>query len=145
MITSWNLVWLKIMKINNFPIIDNVMSNYKKIFFSSKHYVSYINRFVFWYWLNFYYKTFWNLSVEEILMLNVLTMKSSVNTWKLIFCKKLIIVYHLKDIWYWLFFVIANFYENLLKKRYRGFKRVKMTCVIKIYNWNYFISREKSL
>ena len=45
----------------------------------------------------FYYQIFWNSSVEKILRLKFLTMTSSVNTWKLIFFKILITIYHSKD------------------------------------------------
>ena len=108
-------------KINNFPIIDDVINKYIKKVFSSKHNVLYINRFVFWLLIKpFYYKIFRNSSVEKILRLKVLTMTSSVNTWKLIFFKILIIAYHLKDNLILVIFCYHEFLWKPIEKKISG-------------------------
>ena len=79
----------------------------------------------------FYYEIFWNSYVEKILRLKVLTMMSSVNTWKLVSFKIMIIIYHSKNNLIMIIFCYCEFLWKPIEKRYRGFKRAKMTCVLR--------------
>ena len=77
----------------------------------------------------FYYKIFWTSRVEKKLKLKVLTMTSSVNTWKLIFFKIMIIIYQSKDILILINFNYWAFIGKWNEKKIQGFKHISLKSI----------------
>ena len=105
------------MKINNFPIIDDVINKDKKKIFTKTLIIIYQSIRLLILIKLFYYEIFWYSSFEKIWRLTVLTMTSSVNTWKLIFFKILIIIYHSNDNLILIIFCYCEFLWKPIEKK----------------------------